>query len=253
MSNPLARLVCEISSVRRILLRADYRRWLRCLVAQLPQVISRRSLDPVDEAFGEVFTLQHRGRMLHIRGASFGLGREIFGQECYASAGELADARHVLDLGANAGIFGLFALSSAPQARVHMVEAQSHFIAVIDRNIAASGLAERATVENALVGGEHDSWTMELRQTHPALPDFAISDYLKKVGVCDFLKCDVEGAEYLFLAGDLSWLACVKRIALEYHGNWQQGAQLAERLRGAGFTVRQTEHGALGYLRAARG
>jgi hypothetical protein len=251
--NILRRLLREERAVRRILPADGYARWRQTFVRRLPQVLRARSLGPVDAGLGEQFTiLSPSARPLTVEGASFGVVREIFGHECYGSAKSLAGCRQVLDLGGNAGVFTLFALSAAPHARVHAVEGQPHYGPLIERNVARNGFAGRATVENALVGGACNEWTAGLRRAHPAIPDFSMERYLAGISECDFLKCDVEGAEFAFLNGASGWLPKVRRIALEYHGDWQSGVGLADTLRFAGFRVRQAAHGSLGYLFADR-
>jgi FkbM family methyltransferase len=206
----------------------------------------------VDAAFGETFAVRHEGLLLHLQQTSFGVVREIFGRECYCSAAELKSCRRILDLGANAGVFGLFALVSTPEATVQLVEAQSKLMPALRDNMLRNGFTDRVEFENALVGGEHNEWTRLLRMRQPELRDFSITDYLARTGECDYLKCDIEGAEYAFFGGDLSWLAKVRRIALEYHGSWGQGRRLGERLHAAGHTVKQSPHGKFGYLHTAR-
>lgn len=252
MFRAIYRFFIENIHVRRVLTPSHYWFWVKCFIWRLPEVIRLRSLGPVDERFGDEFCIKHGDRQLHFKQASFGVVREIFGRECYCTAEELKTARNILDLGANVGAFGLFALSSAPHAKVHMVEAQPEFIPVLNRNIFHNGFAARATCENALVGGVHDNWTRHLCERFPKLQNFSISRYLAEVGQCDFLKCDIEGAEYVLFSGDISWTIKVRRIALEYHGTWEQGHALGELLRAKGFTVTQLPHGTLGYLAAIR-
>jgi len=242
----------EAANVRRMVPPADFLRWLVCLVRTAPKVIAHRSLGPTDIAFGETIRIRQQGRVLQLEGASLGVAREIFGRECYISARQLEDCRTILDLGANAGTFTLFALHAAPSARVHAVEAQPEFIPILGRNVALNGYRERVTIENVLVGGAHDRWSSELQHKHPGLGEFRIGDYLDSVGECDFLKCDVEGAEFTLFAGDLGWVRRFRRMALEYHGPWERGRALGDMIRQQGFTVDQKTHGVLGYLFAIR-
>jgi FkbM family methyltransferase len=245
-------LAREVGNVRRILVPRDFRRWCGALWRGRAEIWRRRSLGPADDRLGERFSIRVRGRELQLEGASFGVVREIFGRECYIAGAELANCRTVVDLGANAGTFSLFAAVNAPECRVHAVEAQPAFVPIIEANLARNGLAGRVQVENALVGGVHDAWSRELVRRHPEIGTYPIGARLEALGTCDFLKCDVEGAEFRLLAEDRSWLRRVRRIALEYHGTWDDGAGLAEILRGEGLTVAQAAHGSLGYLFGSR-
>jgi hypothetical protein len=251
--NPLAKFLREKRNVERLLAPADYRRWRGLVWRSLPSVLARRSLGIVDDRMGEHLAFRSpAGQELRTSGASLGVVREIFGQHCYATPAELRDARHILDLGGNAGVFTLYALSCAPAAQVHTVEAQPAFIPVITANVAANGFAARSSVENALVGGAWNEWAQGLRAAHPQIGDFNPARYFSTVGECDFLKCDVEGAEFAFFSGDLAWLRQVRQIALEYHGDWAAGTRLGDAIAAVGFEVRQATHGSLGYVFARR-
>ena len=69
-----------------------------------------------------------------IEQGSLGVVREIVAAHCYVKPVELSEAKTILDLGANCGVFTLFALASAPNARLVSVEAQPK-MAVIARKI----------------------------------------------------------------------------------------------------------------------
>lgn len=252
MNNSFLKFVQEAMRVRRLLKPSDYGRWWWGVVRTMPAILRTKSLAPADEIFGGAFSYRHAGKLIHVENTSLGIIREIVGDECYVARKDLAECREVLDLGANTGMFTLFALSSEPDVRVHSVEAQRDFIPKIQRNLAGNGFASRASVENALVGGAHDAWARALRMQQPELPDFDVRRYLDRVGNCDLLKCDVEGAEYVLFDGDLGWTRQVSRISLEYHGQWADGKLLADRLQQQGFAVSQRTHGVLGYVNARR-
>ncbi len=73
---------------------------------------------------------------------------------------------------------------------------------------------------------------------------------------CDFLKMDVEGAEYAILK-DLDWAKSVRRgMVLEYHKHvpdWKVGLRhIMDGLQLAGFKIDSQSHGYNGYLKAER-
>jgi hypothetical protein len=251
--NSLTQLLQERSRVQRLLTPQGFLRWNFLMIQALPRIISRKSLGPIDEGMGECLEFYAADRrLLRMSGCSFGVVREIFGQNCYVDPAKIADARRILDLGGNAGAFALYALSSAAYARVHVVEAQPQFIPIIRDNVEQNGFAARVSLENALVGGAYNEWSRAIRRAHPHIRDFDIAKYLSGVGSCDFIKCDIEGGEYVFFTGDLSWTRLVRRIALEYHGTWSSGTNLKQKLISHGYSVQQREHGRLGYLLAER-
>ncbi|MFZ5806609.1 MAG: FkbM family methyltransferase [Verrucomicrobiota bacterium] len=234
--------------VFRLLPLGQFLRWLVCLSLSAWDVLKYQSLGPVDRKFGECFAIRANHRWLYFENTAFGVMREIFGHQCYVSPHDLANAKHILDLGANGGAFTLFALAYAPHARVHAVEAQAHLAEALKKNIQRNGFETRTTWETSLVGGNCNHWTQKFCEQNPSLKEFSIQDYLAKVGTCDFLKCDIEGAEYAFFSGDLSWLSSIRKIALEYHGDIGDALCLRDLIQKSGFDVQQEPHGRFGYF-----
>jgi FkbM family methyltransferase len=248
----LTQLVDEIKIVSAILASDQFYRWLFSLVLNIPGVIKTGSLGIVDRAFGDYFTIEWGQKKLHFDNLDFGVAREIYGHWCYAKPGDLKDMKYILDLGANAGAFTMFSLVEAPQAQVHAVEAQAHFIDIIQQNVDQNGCLDRLSVETAMVGGFHNTWAKEQSQKNPSLQEFNIQAYLKKVGWCDFLKCDVEGGEFGLFQGDLAWLKSVGKMVIEYHPEWGSVGKLEDVLTAQGFAVRHIPHGCLGYFYCSR-
>jgi hypothetical protein len=54
------------------------------------------------------------------------------------------------------------------------------------------------------------------------------------------------------LPPEATWLAPVKRCALEYHGHCADGEKLGSVLDSLGFDVRRRDHGTRGYLEGMR-
>ncbi len=225
---------------------------MRGLVFSLPKVIRKRSLGPAGDFLGEQFTLRINGRRLELAGASFGIVREIFGHQAYIASTELSDAHCIVDLGANCGIFTLYALLNAPRSRVHAVEAQPKLAAVLHSNLYNNRLAERVVVHNALVGAPHDEWSRLFAATHPEVPQCDVGMLIESLGVCDFLKCDIEGAEFQIFTTEATWLRHIRRLALEYHGPPARGIELEQILCRHGFQVTRRDHASLGYLDCIR-
>ena len=242
----------EILRIQRLLPPADFAGWLGCLAGVWPSVLASRSLNPVDDAFPKSFRVRFGSSSLHFEQASFSLVREIFGSCCYASPQELRREKKILDLGANAGVFSVFALASAPDAEVYAVEAQPALVTALRENIARNGFAARFQATAAVVAGGWDSWTRRLLESQPGLPVFDPEEFFKKQGDWGFCKCDIEGAEFHLLQSRPSWLTRIRRLVLEYHGDWTEGERLGEILRESGFLVKQSGHGRLGYLRCQR-
>lgn len=252
MRGDFPRFVIELGRVGRILFPADYARWILCLLRSWPEIFRERSLGPADRLFGETFRVRFGPGYLNFSQTPLGLAREIFGQHCYARPEELQNTARILDLGANAGVFSVYALACAPRAQVHAVEAQPGLMAVLQNNVAQNGYAQRHHAETAVVGGAWDSWTRNLMNSHPEVPVFDPEAFFRKNGDMDFCKCDIEGAEFPLLRDHPRWLSRIRCLALEYHGTPGEGDELAEILFRQDFKVSRLSHGTLGYLKATR-
>lgn len=242
----------EIQLVSRILPSDQYYRYLYCIASNFPTLVQKKSLGIVDSTFGESFTVKWREHKLKFDKLGFGVAREIYGHCCYAQPGDLKNAKHILDLGANGGAFTLFALVEAPQAKVCSVEAQSDMVNVLQYNAEQNGYSDRLTIETAVVGGFFNDWTQEQRHKNPELQVFKIHDYINRVGCCDFLKCDVEGGEFYLFQGDLNWTNTVQTMAIEYHPECGSVSELEKILKEQGFKVKKVDHGSLGYFYCSR-
>lgn len=241
-------LIKEVLIVSKILPLALFFRWISALATSFVTIIKSKSLGVVDTKFGESFDVLWADRILHFEKVGFGVMREIYGHNCYAQKGELKEAQHILDLGANGGSFTMFALVEAPNAEITSVEALPRFIEILKNNIEQNGFDNRVLVQNAVVGGFYDEFTIFLHTQYPEVKEFDIHEYISRVGQCDFLKCDVEGGEFNLFEGDLSWTKSVKQMALEYHPNKGNVEELENKLKQQGFQVKQVDHSALGYF-----
>jgi FkbM family methyltransferase len=142
----------------------------------------------------------------------------------------------LLDCGANVGYASLYFLNRYPGLRVIAVEPDPGNYAVCVDNLAPFG--DRATVVRSAVWSHptgltivrdaeagHE-WDIRVVETRPGCrPDLratSIPELLDGLGPSvpgiDLLKIDIEGAEAAVFAGPCDWLARVKNIAIELHG-----------------------------------
>jgi FkbM family methyltransferase len=166
-----------------------------------------------------------------------------------------ATDRIILDLGANIGIFTLYAARQAPEARIFSLEP---FPATFNRLLATvrdHQLENRVTCMNhALTGSTGirvmcdgvipsqrrslaptESATSGLQVLGKTLPEVVEQNDLACI---DLLKMDIEGSEYETLLATPSLVfARISRIALEYHGDSAPYTkdQLFEHLHRSGF------------------
>ena len=201
---------------------------------------------------------------------------EIFFEHHYAPPElPLGPADSVLDVGANIGVFSVWAARQTT-GPVVAVEPFLENFAALQRNLAVNRLAHarpiRAAVSDragsarlflgSMAGGhslsDHtldgplsDSIEVETL-TLPAVAERAGLDRI------DYLKIDCEGAEGLiFSSTPADWWDRVGKVALEFHDNVSalDHDAIGARLRAAGFRVRAAWDGRspFGYLYAWRG
>ena len=246
------KLLEEVVIASRLLDGAEWLNWTAGLCTGLPTVVRHRTLDPLDQRVGSEFSFRSARRQIQLSGASFGVVREIFGRHAYISADELSECRTVVDLGANCGIFSLFALLNAPAAHVHAIDMQPAMVAALNANVSVNGFASRITAATGMIGPPYDEWSRQFSRDHPEVLPVNLEELMERVGPCDFLKCDIEGAEYHIVNQQMRWLDAVRRFSMEYHGTPADGERLASVLRLRGFQVKRRDHGKLGYLDGIR-
>jgi FkbM family methyltransferase len=157
----------------------------------------------------------------------------------------------VLDLGANLGLFSVWAALAG--AQVVAVEAQQGFAPEIRRLAAHNGVGPRVNVEIALVGGtvaagaavgvvaDDQCWaaTSHGAPQRPAgvsVPQLMSAYQIGRIGL---LKVDIEGGEFAVFGSDedLRWLDLVDQMVMEVHPSFGDATALIGRLRQYGFAI----------------
>jgi FkbM family methyltransferase len=225
----------------------------------LPYLLGRSAMNARPETFrlrsGQVVTVHHDARWVL---------NEIYRDRVYDVPGvNLSACRTVLDVGANVGVFALFAASVGPVATVHCFEPDAANFRMLRRNLEANPgvriFAHRAAVgENDGFGYLSDGRTSV---THTLAKMGGQRVELVSLGraveICggdvDFLKMDVEGAEREILLGcPDTVLRRVRTISMEWHYPVADAEILAKRLRGLGFATSCTERDGVQYVKASR-
>ena len=165
----------------------------------------------------------------------------------------------ILDIGANIGMFTLFAASRAPHAHLYSFEPDTGNFEVLIENIRTNDLESRVTLVRRAVAGATQELKMFFRTDDPGghsiyhytdeskeaiVPALSLDDVFKTYGLasCDYLKVDCEGAEYDILYNTSSEvLKKIRCIALEYHhfsnDPKNQPTVLVDYLRSHGFII----------------
>ena len=199
------------------------------------------------------------------------LYKEIFYKDDYRlRIDPLPPQATVIDIGANIGMFALYAAAEFGAARVYAFEPFAESFALLSRNAEQNRLAAITPVPLAIAGtaGPRELHMQGRHGVHSLfgtagaavrIECITLADAFERCAIarCDFLKLDCEGAEYeILLATPSEIYARIDRIALEYH-DWitaHAHGELVRRFEAEGFAVRTRDHLAskTGYVFAKR-
>jgi len=159
---------------------------------------------------------------------------EIFLRQDY---GQIRDGSVVLDLGANIGVFAIYAASTARNVRVFAYEPMTDFFSLMKENIVINDFESYVSCFNLAVAGDVNDRqlfasgngilfptliapqgtdeSVQKRVSCTTLANILDSNDLEMI---DLLKMDTEGAEYEILsATPPAYLKRIREIRMEYH------------------------------------
>jgi FkbM family methyltransferase len=250
----VGRSVGDIVSVCRCARSASAARWLLSFAAHLPECRSTRSMVPADRIWARTGArFRPPGGVAISLPAAYTAGaREMYCRNVYLRTGfSLPHKGWVLDLGANRGLFSVWAALAG--AQVVAIEAQQGFGPEIERLAAHNGVGDQVHVEIALVGGcvsagatvgvvaDDTRWATT---SHGALQrpgGISVPQVMSayQIGRIGLMKIDIEGGEFAVFSDeeDLSWLDQVDQVVMEVHGDFGDAAAVVGRLRQHGFAA----------------
>jgi len=187
--------------------------------------------------------------------------QEIWIDGCYTRRFEVPPGATVVDIGANAGVFTLWALKGGA-ARVIAVEPSPRMCEYLSRNVSSNGFSN-VTVIQAACGGRTGETVLYSRgdeglnslycrdvlgstfQPLCRTPVLTLEDIFSRYGVetCHLLKLDCEGAEYEILLNTREdTLNRIEMITMEYHVglNDHDPEELVSFLEAHGFSAEKT-------------
>ena len=170
---------------------------------------------------------------------------EIFMEEIYRQ--ELKDNPYIIDCGANIGLSVIYMKRQYPNAEIIAFEPDETNFQLLSKNVSSLGYGdvrlrkEAIWVENTtLQFSSKGSMTSKIETTASSdtieVKAVRLRDFLDRE--VDFLKIDIEGAEYKVVVDIADKLYLVKNMFLEYHGTFAQNRELTtvfEIISAAGF------------------
>jgi FkbM family methyltransferase len=193
-----------------------------------------RSLKYSPEGKEGIFEL--RGRKIHFKNGSellYSL-KEIYIDEIY-KIGFDTKTPYILDCGANIGLSILYLKELFPSARITGFEPDDSNFSLLQKNTAdlenvtilkKAVWKENGVIQFASEGSLSSKIVSEGESQTISIPSVRLRDYLTED--IDFLKLDIEGAEYEVLKDCGDALSQVKNLFIEYHGHFGTLDQLNE-------------------------
>lgn len=193
---------------------------------------------------GMGFTFRNPSEFLHTY-------REIYGNGIYDIP--LGPSPFIVDCGANIGISTLYLKHMHPDAEIVAFEPDETNFSLLEKNVRDSGF-KGITLRREAVWKEDGTIEFSLDANMGSRIEETGGSQTRKVDCVrlkslldrrvDFLKLDIEGAEYEVVKDIEDALGHVENVFLEYHGDFDQGSQLAEMTsilarNGFGYYIRE--------------
>ncbi len=205
------------------------------------------------------------GQSVTLRADARFILNEIFLDSAYDIPGvNFSACKSILDIGANMGIYTLYAAAKAPQSSLYCFEPNTQNFAILEQNIRKNNISAKAyklAVSDTCQMGhlQVDKSSVEYRlgassATSELVECVDLEEVFKLTGVAtfDFMKMDIEGAEReIFNNSSDALLLRFKALAIEWHHSWEELENLAERFRKLGFIAQpELVQGHIRYLMA---
>ncbi|TRO63929.1 FkbM family methyltransferase [Christiangramia sabulilitoris] len=198
----------------------------------------------------EPLKMDFRGNTLYVHDiASFKLGqKELFEKEPYLFESEKPNPL-IIDCGANLGMSVIYFKELYPEAEIIAFEADPYIFSFLEKNISSFRFTKVEIINKALWDREETLFfydeggaggRIEERKDgkkYKKLETISLAPYLEDKEV-DFLKIDIEGAEFKVLENCRHLLKNVQHLFIEYHsfpGEEQKLHKILDWVQQAGF------------------
>ncbi|MEJ7861510.1 MAG: FkbM family methyltransferase [Pyrinomonadaceae bacterium] len=182
------------------------------------------------------------------------LFHEVWVEKMYSPQGfEIKDNNIIFDIGANIGVFSVYAAKKAKNVKVFAFEPFPDNVKWLQKNIKNNKL-NNVVVSDKAVAGKSEQRTLEVsdawvrhslnennKNNGIKINTLSLDEIFEEIEVCDLMKIDCEGSEYeIFYSSSKKTLAKIKKIVGEYHDNDNEkmnGSALCDFLTQNGFAI----------------
>ena len=188
---------------------------------------------------GTIRTHQLFGKTVYFSSATeFVAGlKEIFIDKIYSL--RLPDHPYIIDCGANIGLSVIYMKKQYPDAEIVAFEPDNQNFDLLTKNVKASGYTnidlrkEAVWIENTTVyfssSGTTDSHISIQNTGSVEVAAIRLKDLITRK--IDFLKIDIEGAEYQVIKDVAERLDLVDNMFVEYHGSFEENSQFLDMMK----------------------
>ena len=167
--------------------------------------------------------------------------RELFEEEIYRFTARNSTPL-IVDCGANIGLSVLYFKSLYPQSNIIAYEPDADNVALMQKNIQANGCSNVTIQQEAVWTANENLYFKSIGSQGSQLAGDQLSENTVEVKAIklatvlennqvDFLKIDIEGAEYEVMKDCANSLSAVQNIFVEYHGKASETYKLTEILQ----------------------
>jgi FkbM family methyltransferase len=273
MAHQLKRLSDDVINTWHAMPKSQALRWYRAVLRHTPAILRERKLYSADHDMHGILRFYLLGRNFDVdvdalgttKGNSYAFLRELFVRQIYFRQFRQLSFDTCLDLGCSAGVVSsLLKQMAGPQGRVVGIDPFTYPDNAFRTKV---GATPGITLHQGVLCGEslrHDPAALHA-MCDPFGFDISLAitvdELMKTYGLhhIDFLKMDIEGAEFDIFRDSAQWLDAVDNLAMEVHHNVGNPAEIIDRLQQKGFRVKwlddagyPTDRHNAGYLYASK-